>query len=77
MPLNKVGTFHVFSTRNTDFTNRSQKAELVVTENPHFIWAAVGGGLAAAFFLGCCYSQRRKWPVRALNAERSPNTPEH
>ena len=61
VPLTKQGTFYVFSTRNTDFTNRSQKAKIVVKTNPYLIAAGVIGGLAALLGLALCYSKRRSW----------------
>ncbi|KAJ2998086.1 hypothetical protein HDV02_004911 [Globomyces sp. JEL0801] len=54
--MDNVGTFHYMSTRNNAFTNREQKATIVVSED-HFTnltiagIAVVGSGLLAAFGL--------------------------
>eukprot|EP00276_Gloeochaete_wittrockiana_P013313 CAMPEP_0184332064 /NCGR_PEP_ID=MMETSP1089-20130417/1332_1 /TAXON_ID=38269 ORGANISM="Gloeochaete wittrockiana, Strain SAG46.84" /NCGR_SAMPLE_ID=MMETSP1089 /ASSEMBLY_ACC=CAM_ASM_000445 /LENGTH=605 /DNA_ID=CAMNT_0026655291 /DNA_START=151 /DNA_END=1968 /DNA_ORIENTATION=+ len=49
--LNNTGTFHYMSTRNNNFSNRSQKATLVVTDDSSTLplWAvgAVGVGVVA------------------------------
>lgn len=66
VPLGKVGTFHIYSTRNTDFTNRSQKATLTVTMNPYLIAAAVLGGLATVLAIWGSYRTRKWWTAKLL-----------
>ena len=69
--LDNVGTFYVMSTRNNQFSNREQKAVIIVEEDVDTIagstFIAVGGvGMFAALgFLGLFYA--RKHPDSKLN----------
>ncbi|EOD16966.1 hypothetical protein EMIHUDRAFT_459074 [Emiliania huxleyi CCMP1516] len=56
--MNRPGTFHYISTRNNDFSNRSQKATLVVRGWRLTLVVAVGVVLAVACLSGVCLLRR-------------------
>ena len=56
--MNRPGTFHFISTRNNDFSNRSQKATLVVRGWRLTLVVAVGVVLAVACLSGVCLLRR-------------------
>lgn len=56
--MDRPGSFSYTSTRNNDFSNRSQKATIVV--HPWKVALAIGGGAAGILFLAACILLTRR-----------------